>query len=129
MGYQGRMGIYELLFMDEDIRSLILNRAASSAIAPKAMENGMRTLRNDGWKKVKAAKTTIEEVLRVTQTEEHLKSLIEDSKPARLGERFLMARWQSANPPAHQRRRPAPLAACRQRRPLCCPVGKGAADE
>jgi hypothetical protein len=42
------------------------------------MEHGMRTLRSDGWKKVKAGKTTIEEVLRVTQTEEHLKSLMED---------------------------------------------------
>jgi type II secretory ATPase GspE/PulE/Tfp pilus assembly ATPase PilB-like protein len=82
LGYQGRMGIYELLFMDEEIRSLILTRASSSAIAAKAMENGMKTLRNDGWKKVKAAKTTIEEVIRVTQTEEHFKSLMEDpNKP------------------------------------------------
>jgi type IV pilus assembly protein PilB len=80
LGYQGRMGIYELLFMDEAIRPLILSRAASSTIAQRAMENGMRTLRNDGWKKVKNGKTTIEEVLRVTQTEEHLKSLVEDSK-------------------------------------------------
>jgi type II secretion system protein E len=84
-GYQGRMGIYELLFMDEDIRSLILTRASSSAIAAKAMENGMKTLRNDGWKKVKAAKTTIEEVIRVTQTEEHFKVLLDDSKqPGRM---------------------------------------------
>jgi type II secretory ATPase GspE/PulE/Tfp pilus assembly ATPase PilB-like protein len=75
------MGIYELLFMDEEIRSLILGRAASSTIAHKAMQNGMRTLRNDGWIKVRATQTTIEEVLRVTQTEEHLKSLIEDPKP------------------------------------------------
>ena len=80
MGYQGRMGIYELLFMDEDIRSLILGRAASSTIAQKAMQNGMRTLRADGWIKVRATQTTIEEVLRVTQTEEHL-NLIEDTKP------------------------------------------------
>jgi predicted Fe-Mo cluster-binding NifX family protein len=56
-----------------------MTRANSAAIAAKAMENGMRTLRNDGWKKVKAAKTTIEEVLRVTQTEEHLAALVEDS--------------------------------------------------
>ena len=80
LGYQGRMGIYELLFMDEEIRSLILGRAASSTIAQKAMQNGMRTLRADGWKKIIAGRTTIEEVLRVTQTEEHLKSLIEDTK-------------------------------------------------
>ncbi len=75
LGYQGRMGIYELLFLDETIRPLILARAAASTIAQRAMEGGMRTLRNDGWKKVKAGRTTIEEVLRVTQTEEHLKSL------------------------------------------------------
>jgi type II secretion system protein E len=80
LGYQGRMGIYELMFIDEELRSLILRRAAASTLAQKAMENGMRTLRNDGWKKVKAAKTTIEEVLRVTQSEEHLKSLVEEPK-------------------------------------------------
>ena len=67
-----------LLFMDEDIRSLVLRRADSSAIAHQALANGMRTLRSDGWKKVHDAKTTIEEVLRVTQTEEHLKSLVDD---------------------------------------------------
>jgi type II secretory ATPase GspE/PulE/Tfp pilus assembly ATPase PilB-like protein len=79
-GYQGRMGIYELLFVDEDLRSLILTRAPASNIAQKAMEHGMRTLRNDGWKKVKLGKTTIEEVLRVTQTEEHLAALVEGPK-------------------------------------------------
>ncbi|HEY5083359.1 MAG TPA: hypothetical protein VII48_02465, partial [Rhizomicrobium sp.] len=78
LGYQGRKGIYELLFLDETIRPLILARAAASTIAQRAMEGGMRTLRNDGWKKVKAGSTTIEEVLRVTQTEEHLKSLVEE---------------------------------------------------
>jgi type II secretion system protein E len=80
LGYQGRMGIYELLFMDEAIRPLIIGRAASSTIAQKAMSRGMRTLRNDGWKKVKAGQTTIDEVLRVTQTEEHLMALSEDGK-------------------------------------------------
>jgi type II secretory ATPase GspE/PulE/Tfp pilus assembly ATPase PilB-like protein len=80
LGYQGRMGIYELLFMDEAIRPLIMGRAVSSTIAQKAMSRGMRTLRNDGWKKVKAGQTTIDEVLRVTQTEEHLMALSEDGK-------------------------------------------------
>jgi type II secretory ATPase GspE/PulE/Tfp pilus assembly ATPase PilB-like protein len=79
-GYQGRQGIYELLFMDEELRSLILNRATASSIAQKGIQNGMHTLRDDGWKKVIETKTTIEEVLRVTQTEEHLKSMMEDSK-------------------------------------------------
>jgi type II secretion system protein E len=78
LGYQGRMGIYEILLMSEGLRSLILNRAAASTIAQKALSEGMRTLRMDGWRKVRSGITTIEEVLRVTQTEEHLKSLVED---------------------------------------------------
>jgi type II secretion system protein E len=80
LGYQGRMGIYELLILNEALRPLILNRAAASTIAQRAIENGMRTLRVDGWNKVRAGLTTIEEVLRVTQTEEHLASLVEDTK-------------------------------------------------
>ncbi len=80
LGYQGRMGIYEILILNEAIRPLILNRAPASTIAQRAMEHGMRTLRMDGWKKVKASQTTIEEVLRVTQTEEHLKALVDDSR-------------------------------------------------
>ena len=80
LGYQGRMGIYELLILNEAIRPLILSRAAASTIAQRAIENGMRTLRYDGWTKVKAGLTTIEEVLRVTQTEEHLAALVEDTK-------------------------------------------------
>ena len=75
LGYQGRMGIYELLILNEMLRPLILNRSPSSTIANKAIEGGMRTLRTDGWTKVRAGQTTIEEVLRVTQVEEHLAAL------------------------------------------------------
>ena len=74
------MGIYELLILNEAVRPLILNRAPSSTIAQRAMDAGMRTLRTDGWNKVRAAQTTIEEVLRVTQTEEHLAALVGDAK-------------------------------------------------
>jgi type II secretion system protein E len=80
LGYQGRMGIYELLILNEALRPLILNRSPASTIAQRAIEFGMRTLRTDGWNKVKAGQTTIEEVLRVTQIEEHLDSLAEDRK-------------------------------------------------
>ena len=79
-GYQGRQGIYELLLVTEAIRPLIMNRANATTIAQRAMEAGMRTLRTDGWNKVKAGKTTIEEVLRVTQTEEHMAALGDDTK-------------------------------------------------
>jgi len=77
LGYQGRTGIYELLVVSEPLRPLIMSRAPATTIAQKAMELGMHTLRHDGWKKVAQGVTTIEEVLRVTQTEEHL-SLIDD---------------------------------------------------
>jgi type II secretion system protein E len=80
LGYQGRMGIYELLILNEALRPLILNRSPASTIAQKAIEFGMRSLRTDGWNKVKAGSTTIEEVLRVTQIEEHLDALMEDTK-------------------------------------------------
>jgi type II secretion system protein E len=80
LGYQGRMGIYELLILNEALRPLILNRAPSSTIAQKAIDGGMRTLRTDGWNKVRDGMTTIEEVLRVTQIEEHLDALVEDTK-------------------------------------------------
>jgi type II secretion system protein E len=75
-GYQGRKGIYELLIVTEALRPLIMNRANASTIAQRAIENGMRTLRVDGWNKVKAGTTTIEEVLRVTQMEEHMEALV-----------------------------------------------------
>ena len=77
LGYQGRMGIHELLIVTESIRPLIMSRAPASTIAHEAIKGGMRTLRQDGWKKVNAGLTTLEEVLRVTQTEEHLRSLTE----------------------------------------------------
>jgi len=79
-GYQGRKGIYELLLVTEALRPLIMNRAPATTIAHRAMEAGMRTLRIDGWNKVKAGETTIEEVLRVTQIEEHVESLIEGER-------------------------------------------------
>jgi type II secretion system protein E len=80
LGYQGRTGIHELLVVSEAIRPLVMNRASAAAIAEVAKNQGMRTLRNDGWRKVRAGVTTVEEVLRVTQTEEHVRGLIGDEK-------------------------------------------------
>jgi type II secretion system protein E len=79
LGYQGRTGIHELLVVTESLRPLIMNRSPASTICARAIENGMRSLRADGWNKVRTGVTTIEEVLRVTQTEEH-RSLMEDSR-------------------------------------------------
>lgn len=66
-GFKGRMGIYELLVMNDNIRELVIESAPSATLCKKARESGMRTLKEDGIEKVKRGYTTIEEVLRVTQ--------------------------------------------------------------
>jgi general secretion pathway protein E len=65
-GYIGRMGIYELLLMDNEVRQLALKNTDSNSIKQAAVAKGMRTLRDDGAGKVLAGVTTIEEVLMVT---------------------------------------------------------------
>ncbi|MFQ5671603.1 MAG: type II secretion system ATPase GspE [Nitrospinales bacterium] len=69
-GYRGRKGIYELLIIDDAIHNLILAKASAHVIRAKARENGMRVLREDGWRKVLQGETTAEEVLRVTLNNE-----------------------------------------------------------
>ena len=66
-GYKGRVGIYELFLISEEIRSLILRKASTSEIRRHAMECGMVSIREDGWAKAQAGQTTVEEILRVTQ--------------------------------------------------------------
>ncbi|MBE7559602.1 Flp pilus assembly complex ATPase component TadA [bacterium] len=65
-GYYGRVGLFELLVVDDNIRKLINDRADAYAIRDAAMAEGMVTLRADGIAKARAGVTTIEEVLRVT---------------------------------------------------------------
>jgi general secretion pathway protein E len=69
-GYWGRSGIFEFLKVTDDIQKLILGKKDSHVIKEISRKNGMRTLREDGWLKVKEGMTTISEVLRVTQEEE-----------------------------------------------------------
>ncbi|MCM8765925.1 MAG: type II secretion system ATPase GspE [Candidatus Omnitrophica bacterium] len=69
-GYRGRTGIYEFLVINNEIRKMIVERVSSDRIKKKAMEMGMRTLRQDGWEKVLHGLTTPAEVMRVTQREE-----------------------------------------------------------
>ena len=69
-GYWGRKGIFEFLKITEEIQKLILGKKDANIIKEAARLNGMRTLREDGWLKVKRGITTVSEVLRVTQEEE-----------------------------------------------------------
>src|SRR5690606_31388948 len=65
-GYQGRTGIYEMMLPTDDIRQLILQNVDSNSIKKKAMGQGMRTLREDGARKVLVGLSSVAEILRVT---------------------------------------------------------------
>ncbi|MFA5118269.1 MAG: GspE/PulE family protein [Candidatus Omnitrophota bacterium] len=69
-GYQGRSGIFEVLVVNDEIRSMILNRVSPHKLKQKVVALGMKTLREAGLDKVKKGLTTLEEVVRVTQEEE-----------------------------------------------------------
>ncbi len=66
-GFKGRVGIFELMEMNEEIRRMITRNEDASVLMAAARRNGMRTLREDGWDKVAEGVTTPEEILRVTQ--------------------------------------------------------------
>ena len=65
-GYRGRFGVFEVFVIDDEARKLIYDRVPSSVLRIRAREMGMRTLREDGARKVLAGLTTPEEVIRAT---------------------------------------------------------------
>lgn len=65
-GYRGRFGVFEVFVIDDEARKLIYDRVPSSVLRTRAREMGMRTLREDGARKVLAGLTTPEEVIRAT---------------------------------------------------------------
>ena len=65
-GFRGRVGIFELLPVTDAVRSLILDSQSSLVLRKHAVANGMTLLRDDGWAKVKAGITSLEEVVRVS---------------------------------------------------------------
>ena len=69
-GYKGRVGLFELMEINEPIRNLIVAKASSSAIKSTAAQAGFKTLRQEGLIKAATGITTVEEVLRVTQDQE-----------------------------------------------------------
>jgi type IV pilus assembly protein PilB len=69
-GYKGRIGIFEFLVVTDPIRDLILERASADEINRLAIEQGMQTMRQDGWLKICGGLTTFEEVTRQTPWDE-----------------------------------------------------------
>ncbi len=69
-GYVGRLGLFEILPVSDEVRQMILEHRSAGQIKELAVSQGMTTLRQDGWRKVLAGETTIEEVVRVTTEDE-----------------------------------------------------------
>jgi type IV pilus assembly protein PilB len=65
-GYKGRVGLFEVMLVTEEIRSLIVRRASSADVEQVAVAQGMRTLREDGLQKARLGLTSLAEVGRVT---------------------------------------------------------------
>jgi type II secretion system protein E len=68
-GYRGRQGLFEMMPVTEDVRTLILERASSGTIRKVAIRQGMNSLRGDGWRLIQEGRTTVEEVIRMTKDE------------------------------------------------------------
>ena len=66
-GYRGRVGIFEMMQLNDEIRRLIMKNEDASILTEAARRNGMNALREDGWGKIAAGATTVDEVMRVTQ--------------------------------------------------------------
>ncbi len=81
-GYRGRMAIYEICVVTEGLRRLIIQKATGSELKQRAIQDGMITLRQDGWRRVTQGLTTVEEVVRVTQTDEVMSETSLVSAPA-----------------------------------------------
>ena len=69
-GYKGRMGIYEIFVLDDSIQNLIYQKADAGVIRERARELGMRSLRDDGLRKAASGVTTLEEVIRLTVSDD-----------------------------------------------------------
>ena len=69
LGYKGRMGIFEIFMIDDEVRHMINEKASTIELRKRAREMGMRTLREDGIRKVLAGMTSAEEVIGVTMSD------------------------------------------------------------
>jgi general secretion pathway protein E/type IV pilus assembly protein PilB len=70
-GYRGRQGVFEMMPVTDEIRTLILAHSSSHEIRKVAVQQGMNSLREDGWRLIGEGKTTPEEVLRMTKDEDN----------------------------------------------------------
>src|SRR2546423_1149663 len=84
-GYQGRAAIYEICVVTEPLRKMIMQKRDGGELKQCAIAEGMETLRQDGWRRVAQGSTTLEEVVRVTQTDEVMAETTEEAEPVVAG--------------------------------------------
>ena len=69
-GYRGRAAIFEVCIVTEGLRRMIIRKETGSALKARAIQDGMESLRSDGWRRMLKGQTTVEEIVRVTQADE-----------------------------------------------------------
>ncbi len=69
-GYRGRIALFEIMILNDALRTMIVHQRPSNEIKQQAMQNGMVTLRRDGWSRVLDGVTTVDEVVRVARRDE-----------------------------------------------------------
>jgi type IV pilus assembly protein PilB len=69
-GYKGRMALYEIMVMDDDLRELVMQQASTAVLRAECRKRGMRTLRESGLLGIYEGQTTIDEVIRETMNDE-----------------------------------------------------------
>ncbi len=102
-GFWGRVAIFEILFIDEHIRGLIMRRVPASEICRYAISKGMRTLRQSGWQKVIAGHTTPEEIIEVAPEEMANSEKESSPPPPELGSQASKSESQAAQTPAQKK--------------------------
>ncbi len=83
-GYRGRTGVFELMPVTDEIRALIIEHAPTGEMRKVAMQQGMNSLRGDGWRLVREGRTTIDEVVRSTKDEQAAFDMTDPGQPAPL---------------------------------------------
>ena len=71
-GYRGRRAIFEVCVVNENLRRMVIRKETGNALKIRAIQDGMETLRTDGWRRVLKGQTTVEEIVRVTQADDDM---------------------------------------------------------
>ena len=104
-GYSGRQGIFEMMPVGDDIRSMMMENCSATEIRKVAVAQGMKSLRDDGWRLIQEGRTTVEELLRVTKDERSNGNTSPDGRRASASRSASRKKHRAENPSAGGGRR------------------------